>query len=234
MGNPTSPAAEVLASDALSNTPAVVWQEDVHLGFRTTVKDVLLFLLDEIAGKAYAGMWSDHLDYLLEVEGAIRQSGDVDAAIGRLERGFASLSDAVDRTARQVGTLPTAPPGGFALILLAPAIKDDPALAAEFNHTLEVWEDAARVATEHADEMVEVAQRFKDQAPHQIDALRRVVREAPPGQVNDVLKERYLMRLGLLTTALTRRVLPAAEKAERASKHARESWTKARNTQRFR
>lgn len=234
MVSPTSPAAEVLASEALENASTVVWQEDIHLGFRAVVKDVLLFLLDEVAGKAYAGMWSDHLEYLLEVEAAISAAQEVDDAVGRLERGFTALSSSVDRTALEVAKLPTAPPGGFALVLFAPLIKADPAASTEFNHTLDVWEEAARVATEHADEMVEVAHRFKNEAPRQIEALRQVVRDAPAGQVNDVLKNRYRLRLDLLTTELTRRVLPAVGKAERASEHARESWTKARDTQRFR
>jgi hypothetical protein len=234
MADPTSPAAEVLASDALRETPEVVWQDDVHLGYRKVVKSVLVFLLNQAAGKGYAGMWSDHLGFLLEVQSSIERAAPVDAAIERLDRGLQALAESVDRSARQMAQLPTVPPGGFALLILAPAIRADPELAAEYNRTLQEWEDAARVATEHAREMGDTAIRFHTETPARIAALREVVQKAKTDNVlDDVLKERYLQRLDLLELAVTRRVVPAVQKAERAGQHARASWTAARNVERF-
>jgi hypothetical protein len=235
MADPTSTRAEVLASDALRETPEVVWQDDVHLGYRKAVKSVLIFLLNQAAGRGYAGMWSDHLGFLLDVQSSIERAAPVDAALERLERGLQALAESVDRAAQQIAQLPTVPPGGFALLILAPAIRADPELAAEYNLTLQEWEEAARVATEHAREMGDTATRFQTETPVRIGALREAVQKAKADNVlDDVLRARYLQRLDLLELAVTRRVLPAVQKAERAGQHAHARWTAARNVERFR
>lgn len=234
MADPTSTSGEVLAPDALGAAPVVVWQDDVNRRYRAVVKGVLLFLLGRAAGKGYASLWSVHLGYLLEVKSAIDRAAPVDEAIGRLERGIQELAEAVDQAAAQIGRLPTAPPGGFALILLAPAIRADPVLSAEFNALLQEWEDAARAATEHAGEMVDTATRFRTETLDQVDALRLVIKDSKTDKpLDDVLKDRYRQRLDLLELAVTRTVVPAVQKAEQADRHAQACWTAAHNAERF-
>lgn len=235
MADPTSTGAEVLASRALEPAPQVVWQADVTRTYRTIVRMVAVFLLNQALGKNYLSLWSAQLGFLTDVALAIERAEPADEAIARLEQGLRDLAETVDRTARQVAQLPTAPPGGLALLFLAPAIRADPTSRDEFNATLEEWEDTAREATEHTRALVEAARRFSAEMPDQITALRVAIQDSSGDKVlDDVLKARYRQRLDLLELAVTRDVVPAVQKAEQADRHSRISWTAARDTERLR
>jgi len=226
----------VLAPSALANENKAAGSKEFFIKTAKYLLTIIGFFIKHPA-KLYLGYHKMHFEMLLRVLIAVRKAEPIEKQIKEIEENInksVEESNLLSTEVRKVPSSPWADMNPLLLILLLPALKNDPEFVKAYNTHLDTYENLVQKAMESAEACLDAGSQIQSGTPPKIQEIRDEIEKLSiSGNIGTIIKASYIERLHLVEFDLGQKVREANGATQDSIKYLWACWEKVRTAVRL-
>jgi hypothetical protein len=231
MADSRSNEAAAVAASALANQDKAAGSKEFFVKNAKYLLTLVGFFIKHPA-KLYLSFHMAHFEVMLRVLIAVRKAEPIDKQIREIEQNIIKYGAESALLLAEIRKLPSSPWGDLnplLLLILLPALKDDPEFVKAYNANIDAYENLVLKALESGEACLEAGQKIDDETPPKVKELYdEIERLSVAGSLGTIIKQSYSQRLQFVELDLMTTIQKKRSSSQDCVKYLKACWEKVR------